>query len=86
MHFANMDLLLLLLTMLQCGTGVFSRAHGDAALIDVTKLTTNAARMQAGFPPLKPRSLNIPSRIQVGGKINILFYNSSYSHFVLNNY
>ena len=83
MHFTNLDLLLLLSTTLQCATGVFCRSYGDGAKIDVTKLTTNAARMQAGFPPLKPRSLNIPSRIQVGGKINILFYNSSYSHFVL---
>lgn len=70
MHFTNLDLLLLLLTTLQCATSVFCRSLGDGARIDVTKLTTNAARMRAGFPPLKPRNLIIPSRVQAGGKIH----------------
>lgn len=74
MHFTNLDLILLLLTTLQCSTGVFCRSYyGDGKYIDATKLTTNAARMRAGFPPLKPKNLNIPSRVLVGGKKNTLF-------------
>jgi hypothetical protein len=52
--------------MLQYATGVYCRSYGDGANIDATKLTTNAARMRAGLPPLKPRNLNIPSRVQAG--------------------
>ena len=76
MHFqvTNLDLLLLLLTTLQCTTGVFCRTYRDGKHIDITKLTTNAARMRAGFPPLKPRNLKIPSRVKVGGKLKFLFY------------
>ena len=80
MHFTNLDLLLLMLTTLQCATGVFGRSYyGDGAHIDVTKLTTNAARMRAGFPPLKPRNLIIPSRIQ-GGKTKYFILYSFQSH------
>ena len=74
MHFTNLDSLLLLLITLQSATGVFCRSHGDASDIDATKLTTNAARMRAGFPPLKPRNMNIPSRVQGGGKIYLILY------------
>jgi len=58
----NLDLLFLsLLTILQCATGVFCRSYNYKP-IDITKLTTNAARMRAGLPPLKPKNLNLPSR------------------------
>ena len=70
----NLDLLLLLLTTLQCATGVFCRSYGDGKPIDVTKLTTNAARMRAGFPPMKPINLNMPSRVQGGGKIKYFYF------------
>jgi hypothetical protein len=80
MHFTNLDLLLLLFTTLQSATGVFCRSYGDGAQVDATKLTTNAARMRAGFPPLKPRSLNIPSRIHAGGKIKYFILYSFQSH------
>jgi hypothetical protein len=76
MHFTNLDLLLLLLTTLQCATDVFCRSYGDAAHIDASKLTTNAARMRAGFPPLKPKNLNIPSR----GKMKYFILYSFQSH------
>ena len=85
MHFTNLDLILLLLTTLQCATGVFCRSYGDGKHIDATKLTTNAARMRAGFPPLKPRNLNIPSRIQVGGKMKYLILYSFQSHLLVPN-
>ena len=74
MHFTNIDSLLLLLTTLQCATGVFCRSYGGGKLIDITKLTTNAARMRAGFPPLKPKNLKIPSRVKVGGKIKSFYF------------
>ena len=76
----NLDLLLLLLTTLQCATGVFCRSYGDGKPIDVTKLTTNAARMRAGFPPMKPINLNMPSRVQGGGKIKYFILYSFQSH------
>lgn len=76
----NLDLLLLLLTILQSATGVLCRSYGDGTPIDVAKLTTNAARMRAGFPPLKPRNLIIPSRVQVGGRIKYFILYSSQSH------
>jgi len=59
----NLDFLLFLLTLLQYTRGVFGRSHRGDAPIDATMLTTNAARMRAGFPPLKPRSLQPPSRV-----------------------
>jgi len=60
----NLDFLfLLLLTILRCAGGVFCHSHRGGTYIDVTKLTTNAARMRAGYPPLKPRNMDIPSRI-----------------------
>ena len=74
----NLELLLLMLTTLQCATGVFGRSYGDDAQIDVTKLTTNAARMRAGFPPLRPRNLIIPSRIQAGK----IFYFNIHSNLI----
>jgi len=59
----NLDLLFLsLLTIFQCA-GVFCRSYKSQPIIDITKLTTNAARMRAGLPPLKPKNLNIPSRV-----------------------
>lgn len=74
MHFTNRDILLLLLTTLQFATGVFCRSYGDDKHTNVTKLITNAARMRAGFPPLKPRNLNMPSRVQDGGKIKYFYF------------
>jgi hypothetical protein len=74
--FMNRDLpFFLLLTILQYSAGVFCQSfgRGGAPIIDITKLTTNAARMRAGFPPLKPRNLNIPSRVQ--GEIKKVFFN-----------
>jgi len=68
MHFTNLGLLfLLLLTILQCLASVFGRSHRGSVPIDATGLTTNAARMRVGLPPLKPKNLHIPTR--VGGEI-----------------
>lgn len=70
MHFMNLDFLLFLLTLLQYADGVFGRSHRVGAPIDATMLTTNAARMRAGFPPLKPRGLQTPTRV---GEIKYFF-------------